>query len=274
MISRRTGVAVVLPLIVVLAAVDAGPRSPLGPSAAAGEDPTPRYFVCPVKTDLQERLVPPKTDVCVVVDASAALRDKELTPAGLSLDWLRTDLRKLKTDRTTLHFHLFCGAVPADRDAASRMAHYAVIGFAHELGFPKVTASGIRMANGNDRTWEAQAEPLLKKDRPADGPEPASGDADVRVYPVRTALSRYLTSGADCLVVFEQPLDSEHGRLPNKYRAVAAQAVAELKLPERKQIAFHIQRGKLTDAEAAQLLNAVDHFGQELGSIGGYINQR
>jgi hypothetical protein len=275
--ARRTGGRAAILTLALFLAAEVGPCPLGGPSAARAGEPPPGYFVLPVTTALQRELVPPKTDVCVVLDASRALREEEVTPGRLGLDRLGAELRKLKVDRTTLHFHVFHGNLEPkrnlgrDRDGASRMCHYAVIGFAHELGFAKVTASGTVMVNGAERAWEVQAEPLLRKGAPKDGPEPAAGDADVKVYPVRTALSRYLESNADCVVFIVPALDTDSGGLPSKYRAVAAKAVTDLKLPDRKRINFHIRRGSLTAEEAAQLQKDLNDLGEDLGSVGGYV---
>ena len=256
MIGRSTGAALALALL-------------LGPAGLADE--TPGYFIHPVTTDLQRQLVPPKTDLCVLVDAATALKDNEVTPAGLGLDRLKADLLKQKVGQTNLHFHLFYGTFARDREGQARLAHFAVIGFAHELGFPKVTASGVHMTVGNDRSWADQAEPLTRGGLKPDAAEPAGGDANVKVYPVRTPLSRYLADDTDCVVLIGPAVDGERGRLPNRYRAVAAQAVAELKLPDRKRIAWHIRSGELTAAERRRLREDINQLGRELGSVGGYV---
>jgi hypothetical protein len=259
MIARSAGAALALGLL-------------LGPAALADE--TPRYFIHPVTTDLQRQLVPPKTDLCVLMDATAALKDNEVSADSLGLDRLKADLVKQKVGQTNLHFHLYYGtAYGAGRDGQARLVHHAVIGFAHELGFPKVTAGGVHMTVGNDRSWADQAEPLARKGLKPDAAEPASGDANVKVYPVRTPLSRYLADDTDCVVLVGPAVDGERGRLPNKYRAVAAQAVAELKLPDRKRIAFHVRSGQLTDAERRRLREDINQLGRELGSVGGYVRE-
>src|SRR5205823_3360754 len=134
--------------------------------------------------------------------------------------------------KTRVHFELFYGHNRADREGECKLLHYAVIGFAHDMGFPKVTASGFHFANGVQRTWEEHSAPLVRKDAASpDDDENPKGNADVKAYPVRTPLSRYLTWDVDCLIIIVPALDTDQGRIPEKIRAATIKAVAEMKLP-------------------------------------------
>src|SRR5262245_53510017 len=115
---------------------------PLSPESLAAQPPAaPRYFICPVTTELHRQLVPAETDLCVVMDTSAAV-----TPAGISADdlkfkKLRTELSKQKVAKTRLHFHLFYGNTEPGREEEHKLLHYAAVGLGHDMGFRQVTAS-------------------------------------------------------------------------------------------------------------------------------------
>jgi hypothetical protein len=248
-----------------------------GIPSARGEDPppVPPYLIYPVATDLQRQLLPAKTDLCVVLNTTEALKGEKLATEKVGIKELRKDLLRPRMERTVLHFHLFCEDIGPDREEERRILHYALIGFAHELGYPKVTASGIGLANGNRDTWEKEVRSVVGKDRAQHmASETARGNDDVKVYPVATDLSRCLTRHADCYVVIVPALDKNKGKIPQNIRQTVIDSVNELMLPAKKHISFEVPSGKLNDRERQQLLKEINEVGKDLGSVGGYVTMR
>jgi hypothetical protein len=74
-----------------------------------------------------------------------------------------------------------------------------------------------------------------------DGPEPMIGDNAVRVFPVKTRLSRYLTSNADCVVDVLQPIDGADGKtLPPETCEAIVSFISQLNLGRRQKLLIRV----------------------------------
>lgn len=80
-----------------------------------------------------------------------------------------------------------------------------------------------------------------------------SGDEIVRVYPVRTALSRFLTQNADCVVDILPPFGKETQLLDLKLRNSLQNYLPRVEVKEKGRIMFRVS----TDRDAR---NALDRF--------------
>jgi len=138
---------------------------------------------------------------------------------------------------------------------------HAVIGFGYGMGFPKVTAYGQHPATAI--TWADHIATFTGKPRQPAGDEPASANELVKVYPVRTELSRCLTGNADCAVVIVPSLDKEQGVIPPKVREAASKLMAQLKLQHKKQVSFYL--GHVPDADRQQLLDDLSKLATAMG---------
>jgi hypothetical protein len=117
---------------------------------------------------------------------------------------------------------------------------WALDGFGHRQGFSKSLVVAVQRG-GFD--WSATIEAVNQKTAgDADAEEPATGNAAVRVYPVRTILSRSLFGNVDCVVDLETPFD-EHadGTLQPAVEKALKRYVADLELKEEKKILFRVR---------------------------------
>ena len=112
-----------------------------------------------------------------------------------------------------------------------------MIGFGHDIGFSKVTA----YEHYSDTTWGEHVAAVKGKPRQPVEDEQASGKDVVKVYPVRTELSKFLTSDADCAVVIVPSLEKEQGAIPKMIRADATEHVGKLLLRNKNRIAFYLE---------------------------------
>jgi hypothetical protein len=242
-----------------------------GALAQAPPSPTPRYRIYGVTTELQRRLIPvhtsgkapPETQLLVVVDTTATLRADGIAVEGLSLSELWQDLSKRKVPRGHLHITVYYPPSTHVRTLQEKtLVRYALMGMAHDAGFPTVTS---RM-DFRGMTWEDYVDSFAGGPaREPKGDEAARGDDVVKVYPVQTELSRYLSRDADCVVVFAIAAQEERWKIPYKVWAAAAKAIAELKLAQKKQITFLVQGPRGTDEEDRELRADLQRFAEVRG---------
>lgn len=231
------------------------------PFSAQAQNSAPPYFIFRVETDLQRQLVPRKADVIVIMDTTAAIADGKISPEGLSLNQIHKDLSAFKKTNARVHFDLFFFGTDARQQRAQDLLRCAVIGAAHEHGLSNVTAHGSYY--NSDVAWSGLVDTFAKKGRQPKGDEPAKGNDAVKVFPVRSQLSRYRTGDADCVVLVVDSLDKEKGMIPAKVREATAKYVAELKLTETMKIAFVVQHVE-SDLKGP-LVTEFGQFAKDLG---------
>jgi RNA polymerase sigma factor (sigma-70 family) len=228
----------------------ATPRQPEPPAkvpkvvALADEAPKPappedraknsRYFIFPVKTDLQRELVPEGTDIFVLLDASASLVDSKIDLSKLDLAGLEKELSPHKAAPKNLHMTLSF----SERLLESRhhTLIHAMTGFGYGIGFAKFgvfTSVGPKVT-----TWKERTDDFTRKPRQPGGDEKATADKLVKAYPVRTELSRHFTADADCVVVVLPSLEKDKGTIPQPVRDAIADAVGKLGKIQKKRISF------------------------------------
>jgi len=199
------------------------PRGAVGKEAA--KSPGERWVVMPVTTELQRLSAGRKARAYVLVDGEWFRRDRVTLDVGaLNLDALRRQLQPYAdAEKGAVHFHLRCiwGAPdfvaeggelrrgpgwPSEiekPDRVSAVLRYALIGLGQEAGFRQVTADYLFYRAGTEaaRDWDLLAADLRQGLAADAGREEAGiGNDTFKVYPVRTALSRFLYFNADCVL--------------------------------------------------------------------------
>lgn len=205
------------------------------------------YLVFPVSTELQRVIYGKKQAYLVLVNADPViLKDGTIKPSALDLEGLdramRAHLFRGGEDEVLVSV-LYRREVPKE---AKEFLHRAVQGVVNDR-FKKVFTQFIIAARSTPTTKDdwGQALQAIKEFGPP-GNERAREDAlpagKDRVFPVRTALSRYALGGADCLVVFGTPVDaaSKGDLTPAQQKAISG-AVSKLDPAKRDRLAFRIQ---------------------------------
>jgi hypothetical protein len=224
----------------------------------------PSYFIYPVKTELQKELAPDQASAFVFVDTTNLIKDGNVTLTPLGLPVLAKELLPHRKGDAKLHFTLFFARTAADpRDQRDRHAvlRYALIGFAHDLGFAKVTASEHH--HNDNTTWDKRVASFTGQGRQPEGDEPAAKNDLVKIYPVRTGLSRYLTSDADCAVVIVPSLAKHGGAIPKDVLDATTELLAKVKLSERHRLSFFV--GRVSRDHIPLLLKNLQRFADTLG---------
>jgi hypothetical protein len=207
----------------------------------AADPPKKAYLIFPVRTKLQQEVFFEKSQryYLLVHGDSLIDSDEKLDPALLNFDDLSNDIGRVlilqKGDTISAQL-LFAKEPPR---AADRLVNMAILGWARERGFDRHVPSTVI----GDREWKTAVRLTgdargLFAEKESEDP---IGDEDVRVYPVRTALSRLQCYGSECVVVFPRPYGKDAtGALDDKVKARAKGLVDSLKLKERKQVMFGI----------------------------------
>ena len=191
-----------------------------------------RYFIFPVKTELQRELAPQGADVFVLLDASAALENGQTDLSKMDLAGMEKALRPLKKDAKRLHMTLtFAETITEERH--TRLV-YAVKGFGYGLGFPKFKV--YVSYEGRKSSWKEKTDDFTRKPRHPEGDEKAKANKLVKVYPVRTELSRHFSRDADLVVVVLPCLKADKGAIPKKVRDAIAEAVGKPEKDRKKRI--------------------------------------
>jgi hypothetical protein len=139
---------------------------------------------------------------------------------------------------------------------AARMLNLAILGLAMDMGYerhvPKTRTGNYSWKLGARLTGDARG--LYREDATED----PVGDESVRVYPVRSALSRLRTHEADCVVSFLKPFDKgSTGKLDDNTKAKVKEMLLSLKLKSLKRVEIGIR----TKRDANQ--KAIDRFEHE-----------
>jgi len=234
------------------------------------------YLLFPIRSDLQKNYLFDPTECYYLMVYGGGLIDADgkLDPSGLNFDDLRRDLN-LRRDLGPVSGKgnkIRADAIFAKRppNAADRLLIQAVIGWSHEGGFGRPSAITII----GDHDWKAAIKltgdirGLYEEERV----ENAVGDEAVKVYPVRTALSRLRTDNADCVVSFPKPFGKDAtGTLDEQTTAKVKELVASLKIKEIKSVAFGI-RENLDDLNEKACKHFTDKTAPELAKIFGVEN--
>jgi hypothetical protein len=232
------------------------------PKAAVGgnadEPPAEKWVVVPVTTELQRVRGGSNTRAYVIVNGEWFRRNRvTLDAKALNVDGLREQLQPYADpEKATVYFYIRCiwkashmvyeGGVfgvkeglpsePATPDYVTHVLRYALIGLGKEAGFRNVIAQVYyhHVDDGQSDGWDVLAAEV-EKDAAADAgrDESGIGDQKFKVYPVRTALSRFMYANADCVL---HVLGG--GGIGPKEAPAIEESVAKLKLKNKRKICF------------------------------------
>jgi RNA polymerase sigma factor (sigma-70 family) len=224
-----------------------GKAGPAPPPPAAPAPPADRAvgkncFVFPIRTELQRALLPwdgdkRTTKAVVVIDGMSLVRpDGSVDSTALDFAALRKALKPYagKGHGVFLQAYFLTGT---SQEAAAFLC-WALEGFGRETGFDTPRAMQTWF-NGQTFDWKAETEAARKTD--PEGDEPGTGDAVVKVYPVRTALSRQRVK-ADCVVDILVPLEGDGDGLKPGVREAIVRYVGQLNLTQKGSVRFRVRR--------------------------------
>jgi beta-lactamase regulating signal transducer with metallopeptidase domain len=224
-----------------------------GPGPPRGEP----HLVLPVQTELQRLILGKDVSAFVSLDLRGVVKDGELDQAALRS--IGRDLAAAGARVGIVRFRIF-----HDRTSSSnedKRLHDALKGLARAAGFR--SAKVDEELRNDDVTWR-QRIATLDGDRPGlpGGDEPGMGNQTVRIYPVRTPLSRYLFEGSDCVVDFLAAPDPE---VEDRVRVSIKAMAKNLDLARKQRIHFRVPADKVDERSRVPLQERLDRLAKSLG---------
>lgn len=211
--------------------------------AADEEKPKKAYLLFPIRTELQKQVLFDEGEKYhLIVHGDGLLDDKgHIDAAGLNFDDLTNDLGpgRLVFKGDKIDARVILEGNPSE--STRRFLLMAVMGWAREMDFERHVPTSV----GGRRVWEnivkvvGDQRGLIDEDESED----AVGDDVVKVYPVRTLLSR-LQGGDndDCVVVFQKVFDKDAtGTLDDKTKTKVKELVESLKIKDLDQVGFGVR---------------------------------
>jgi peroxiredoxin len=211
----------------------------VGSGCAEAAEPEPEnYVLFPIKTDLQRYLLfSTSADAYVQIDVAECVHDKKFDLKRIDNEAFRKALAELVQQTGTaipsLVLSFRYADVSLDPDETKRMES-AVTTICRHAGFAKVKTS----MTGEGESWHDRVAPFTRLVDDLNATESPVADERVRVYPVRTKLSRFLLSHADedCVIKLAQPIDGRFTEFSPAVRQAIVQLVAKLKLPQKRRL--------------------------------------
>jgi thiol-disulfide isomerase/thioredoxin len=207
--------------------------------AAAQPDPK-NYILFPIKTDLQRYLLfSTSADAYAQIDVAECVREKKFVSQRIDNDVFRKSLAELVQQagiaKPTLVLNFRYADVSLDPDQ-TKLMESAVTTICRQAGFAKVVTS----MNGEGESWHDKVAQFTALGDDLNATESPVEDELVRVYPVRTKLSRFLLRHAeeDCFIKLREPIDGRFRELSPATRQAIAQLVAKLGLPRKRRLMF------------------------------------
>lgn len=222
----------------------------LQPNSFAADPPKKAYLLFPVRTQLQrDYLFSSTTRYYLMVYGSSMIDEKgKLDASLLNFEDLSNDLGRIRFigKDDSLQANLIFEKEPSE--ANERLLSLGILGWKQAMNYDQrepITIIG-------DMEWKSAIQ-LAGDSRglfTENEIENAVGDAPIRIYPVRTVLSRIRT-GADCVISFTQPYGEDAtGLVDEKTKSHIKELVDSLKLKERKSVEFSIRFKKNANGKA------------------------
>jgi RNA polymerase sigma factor (sigma-70 family) len=220
------------------------------PAAARGRG----YLILPVTTELQRTFLDWDRDTAraiVLLDGVSLVRpDGSVDGKALDFAGLREALQPYRGKGHTIVLNAWFRDPTSSPVEGRRVLAWALEGFSRHAGFAKVRVSETFLA-ATDYDWEKKTAGAEKG--PVNADEPATGNALVKVYPVRTALSR-LQTDADCVAEILPLLEARgDDQLKPGVREALRLYIERLRLPHKELVAFRVRvRPDESGREAAE----------------------
>ena len=215
-------------------------------SAVRGQEetPLPNFFVAPITTQLQRDVVSSTADVYAAVNCNAMQAEAEGSSFTLpDQEAFLANLKEAASYGSRLQLELWYH-LPSEpqRDLQSRV-RTSMTELAETAGFEQVRASEIMTT----ADWASKVGPASRMTEATQVDERPVADDLVRVYPVRTKLSRFELGEVDCVVEVFDPIDARAIETWPQLRDSIAKQVRAVEIPRGGRLRFTLTK---TDAGA------------------------
>lgn len=196
----------------------------------------PNFFVAPISTELQRATLSSEADTYAIVNGDAFLIEGNVDQATSTADELLAALSNVQSIRQ--HLLLVCQyelSSDADRSRKKGISQ-KLKDLATSAGYKEVSVS----STSTSAKWDDGFRGIDELDPSADALEPLIEMEGVRVYPVRTRLSKMLHRDADCLVELVRPIDGRTRETFSELESLIRKAVEAAPLGEKRTIMFKL----------------------------------
>lgn len=217
-------------------------------------------LVFPVTTELQCSLLGDKRYAAVVLlnGTDIQFEKGKLDESGIDFEAIKKSLAEIKHKEGRLYV---LSVVTKFHDDHIDLVTKRFDDLAKPLGFARVIVAQRGIVPWHEFT--ASLGEITANEQEVK--EDAVQKKGVKIYPVKTTLSRHLSGGADCIVQFEVPFDAKWDGLldPDQFDEIKA-AVEELKLTARGIVHFQIRYDRAA-SEAVGRFSSNMETGKALG---------
>ena len=195
----------------------------------------PPFFVAPVTSELQRDLTSPTADTYAIVDANMAVKELKVDTSTLTEAGFEQRLAEM-TSRG--HLYLVCRFSVQDKYNSQLMSDVseALKKIATQVGYRRVSA--IQMSTS--ASWEDAIKPVLGYTEGEETGEEVVENDLVRVYPIRTRLSKMLLGDFDCIVEIFRPIDANFTEFRPELREAIIAAVGQAQPQEKRTLLFKL----------------------------------
>jgi hypothetical protein len=268
--------------------LDAGPQrdapaeasEPSRSTKASDDADEPTVVVLPIRTELQHELIPggKSANTLIVLNGFATVGKRGVDRMrALDILALRRSLAaiKAKDPKASVAFVIgYLGEIssanwqPLEENQKLLTQECRDLTKEFKLG---VTNVAVTPVNGpTPGLWSKVVAPVTDINLPKETAlESSVGDSDVRAFPVRTRMTRFLTtlsigssSQSDCIVYIDKPLNlADQPLVGPDLEAHIKRVVSKLDLPKKDRVDFHMIQPKLRGQAAQKYSDAIrDRF--------------
>ncbi|WP_160167316.1 TlpA family protein disulfide reductase [Rhodopirellula sp. SWK7] len=215
-------------------------------------DESQNYFVAPISTELHRATVSFSVDTYAIVNCNALIADDALHLSKLDTHGFVSALSNVTADRDSLL--LVCRyQFPANVETELRnRLNQRLKELCASAGYENVRISETRTsADWLDTFQRAEA-----FNQPAEAREPLFENEYVRVFPVRTQLSKLVHGEADCIVEVVHPIDGRMEEISPGLEASIRQAVQQAQVIEKHTLKFKLSSTTAGRARVESLFDA------------------
>jgi peroxiredoxin len=244
-----------------------------GRSAIADEAKPKNYVGFPIKTKLQRALLNATTaNVYLMFDVAEVMNQSDVELERIDIEGFRSDLtamaKQAGVPKPGLKICFRFSGLSLD-NSQIQAVEKGVAPLCREAGFDKIGVSNLFTGGG----WQDVVHKFANlADGDANAEESPIEDELMRIYPVRTKLSRFILGDVDydCYLELRQPIDGRFKELSEGARQRIAQRVAELKLPQTRKLSFFCMT---TNAGRAQLERYFQRHDDQPPAVSAFVKQ-
>ena len=199
-------------------------------------DDLQNYFVAPISTELQRATVSASADAYAIVNCNALLVDGQLDLSALDKDGFVSELSKMTASGGSLVLVLrYQSAANAGEQLRKRLKQ-RLKDLCSSAGYEKIRV--INKSNSED--WKDTYQRVVAFKQPEEALEPLIENEHVRVFPVRTQLSKFFHSEADCIVELVRPVDGRMKKISPDLALSIRQAVKQAQISSKQTMLFKL----------------------------------